>query len=118
MAKSTASPLAPATAPTPADPLERLRQRAEEHLRHFRQGPPTPRAAYDLEKDLRAACDEAARALLEQEFNRAEPDDKAQVPPKVRYRGQTYRLNKKTKAEVATSFGPLTLRSFLYLCNE
>src|SRR5205085_9790573 len=110
--------LAPATAPAPADPLQRLRQQAEDCLRHFRQGPPTPRAAYDLEKGLRAACDEAARALLEQGFNRAEPDDKAQVPPKVRYRGQSYRLNKKTPAQVATSFGPITLRSYLYLCNE
>jgi hypothetical protein len=118
MSQSTASPRTPATAPAPADPLERLRQQAEGCLSRFRQGPPTPLAAYTLEKELKAACDEAARSLLEQAFNRAEPDDQAEAAPKVRYRGHSYRLNKKTKAEVATSFGPLTLWSFLYLCDE
>src|SRR5436305_5502053 len=118
MAHSTVTPLAPATAPAPADPFARLRQQAEGCLRRFRQGPPTPLAAYTLEQELKAAFDEAARVLLEQEFNRLEPDDKAQAEPKVRYRGQTYRRNKKTRAEVATSFGPLTLWSYLYLCSE
>ena len=118
MAKSTATPLTPAREPDPGDVFARLRQQAEERLRHFRQGPPTPLAAYTLEKELKAVCDEAARALLQQEFNRLEPDDRSQAAPKVRYQGQTYRINKKTKAEVATSLGPITHWSFLYLCTE
>jgi hypothetical protein len=119
MAQSTATPATPTSEPAPSsDPWARLRQQAEERLRHFRQGPVTPLAAYTLEQELKAVFAEAARALLEQAFNRLEPADKTQAAAQVRYQGQTYRINKKTPAEVATSFGPITLRSFLYLCSE
>src|SRR3954454_22549056 len=118
MAQSIAPPAPAATATAPGDPFVRLRVQAEERLRQFQQGPPTPRAAYTLEKDLKAVFDEAARALLQQAFNRLEPPDKRQAAAKVRYQGQTYRINKQTPAEVATSFGPITLRSWLYLCCD
>ena len=119
MAQSTATPPTTASEPTPRnDPFARLRQQAEECLHQFRQGPATPLAAYTLEKELKALFDEAARALLEQAFNHLEPQDKTQAAAQVRYQGQTYRINKKTPAAVATSFGPITLRSFLYLCRE
>jgi hypothetical protein len=100
------------------DVLDRLRTQLEACLRTFRAGPITPQAAFTLEQDLRAALDAVGRALLAQEFNRLEPDARAQVAPQVRYRGQTYRRNKKTRAEVATCFGPLTLWSFFYLAAE
>jgi hypothetical protein len=119
MAQSMATPAPTASQPLPPrDPFDRLRARTEAGLQHFRQGPVTPRAAYLLEQELKAAFDEAARALLEQAFNRLEPDDRAQADPKVRYRGQTYRVNKRTPAEIATSFGAITLRSFLYLASD
>jgi hypothetical protein len=119
MPQSTATPPATASEPAPgSDPFARLRQQAQERLRRFGQGPVTPLAAYALEKDLKTLFDEAARALLEQAFNRLEPEGKTQADPQVRYQGQSYRINKKTPAEVATSFGPITLRSFLYLCRE
>ena len=119
MAQSTAAPPIAASEPAPgSDPFARLRQQVEERLHRFGQGPVTPLAAYALEKELKALFDEAARALLEQAFNRLEPEDKAQAAARVRYQGQTYRINKKTPAQVATSFGPITLRSFLYLCCE
>src|SRR3954447_22393364 len=118
MAKSTATPAPAATAAAPSDVFAQLRARAEDRLRRFQEGTPTPLATYTLEKELKAVFDEAARALLQHEFNRLEPEDKRQAAAKVRFRGQTYRINKKTKAEVATSFGPITLWSFLYLCNE
>jgi hypothetical protein len=38
--------------------------------------------------------------------------------PRVRYQRQTYRINKRTPAEVETSFGPVRLWSWLYLCDE
>jgi hypothetical protein len=117
MAQSTPTPL-PAAREAASAVFTQLRSQTEECLRQFRDGSLTPLAAYTLEKQLKAVFDEAARALLQQEFNRCEPDDKSQAAPKVRYRGQTYRLNKKTKAEIATSFGPLTLWSFLYLSSE
>jgi hypothetical protein len=119
MAQSTATPPATASESAPAsDPFARLRQQAQECLRRFGQGPVTPPAAYALEKELKALFDEAARALLEQAFNRLEPEGKSQAAAQVRYQGQAYRLNKRTKAEVATSFGPITLWSYLYLCRE
>ena len=43
---------------------------------------------------------------------------RGQAAPKVRYHRQTYRLNKRTPATVATSFGPVTLWSWLYLGAE
>src|SRR4051812_5262128 len=118
MAKSTATPAPAATAAAPSDVFAQLRAQAEDRLRRFQEGTPTPLATYTLEKELKAVFDEAARALLQHEFNRLEPEDKRQAAPKVRFRGQTYRINKKTKAQVATSFGPITLWSFLYLCCE
>ena len=119
MPQSTAAPDPSASQPAPRPaPFARLRSQVQACLQHFRQGPATPPAAYTLDKELKAAFDEAARALLEHEFNRLEPDGRAQADPKVRYQRQTYRVNKKTKAEVATSFGAITLRSFLYLARE
>src|SRR5262249_56622725 len=47
-----------------------------------------------------------------------EPAARDQAAPKVRYHKQTYRLNKRTPAAVATSFGPIMLWSWLYLCTE
>jgi len=118
MAQSS-QPSVPATRdPELANVFDRLRVQAEQRLRQFRDGPVTPLAAYTLEHDLKALLDAAGRDLLQQAFNRLEPDARDQVPPTVRYRGQVYRRNKKTKAQVATRFGPLTLWSFLYLAAE
>ncbi len=119
MPQSTPTPAPTASQPAPrTDPFDRLHAQVEACLQRFRHGPVTPLATYTLEKELKAAFDEAARALLEQAFNHLEPDDRAQADPKVRYQGQAYRVNKKTKAEVATSFGAITLRSFLYLASD
>jgi hypothetical protein len=98
--------------------LNRLGEAVQQRVQQFRERPVTPQSAYDLEQDLKTFLDAAARDVLQEEFNRLEPDDKKQAAPKVRYRRQTYRINKKTKAEVATSFGPITLWSFLYLNEE
>jgi hypothetical protein len=100
------------------DLFTQLRTRVEECRRRFEASPPTPAAVFTLEKELKAAFDEAGRSLLEETFNRREPAAKDQAAPRVRYHKQTYRRNKRTKAEVATSFGPITLWSWLYLCSE
>jgi hypothetical protein len=92
--------------------------RVEERLRQFAESPPTPATVYTFEKDLQAAFDEAGRALLAETLSGGEPTAKDQAAPRVRYHKQTYRINKRTKAEVATSFGPITLWSWLYLCTE
>src|ERR1700737_880945 len=91
------------------DPLQRLRTSIEQRLQQFRHAPVTPKTAFDLEQDLKQLFDLAGAAILQQEFNRLEPDDKQAVPPKVRYHRQIYRRNKKTPATIATVFGPLVL---------
>jgi hypothetical protein len=119
MAKFTPAPASAAREEAhPPDAFDRLRQRAQQRLQYFRDQPVTPLAARDLEQDLQALVAAAGRDLLEEELNRLEPAAKPAAAPRVRYRGQTYRLNKKTRAEIATSFGPITLWSFLYLNAE
>jgi hypothetical protein len=118
MAQSMAPPVVAARGIAFDGVLTQLRTQVEEHLRQFEQSPPTPAAVYTLEKELKVALDEVGRALLAETFPRREPAAKDQAAPRVRYHKQIYRRNKRTKAEVATSFGPITLWSWLYLCNE
>jgi hypothetical protein len=100
------------------DGFERLRRRVQRRREQFREGPITPLACYEFEKDLQAILAEVGREILQEEFNRVEPADKQQAAPKVRYHKETYRINKRTPATIATSFGPITLWSFLYLNEE
>src|SRR5262249_20652999 len=100
------------------DLFTQLRTRVEELQRRFEASPPTPAAAYTLETELQAAFDAAGRSLLEETFNRCEPATRDQAAPRVRYPKQTYARNKRTPRAVATSFGPITLWSWLYLCSE
>lgn len=118
MAQSMAEPVVSARAMGSGDLFAQLRTRVEELQRQFEASALTPAAAYTLEKELQTAFDEMGRSLLEEMFNRREPAAKDQAAPRIRYHKQTYRLNKRTPAKVATSFGPITLWSWLYLCNE
>src|SRR5438552_1218367 len=118
MAQSMAPPAVAARGTAFGDALTQLRTRVEERLRQFEESPPTPAAVYTLEKELKAAFDEAARTILVETFHRREPAAKGQAAPRIRYHKQMYRINKRTQAEVATSFGPITLWSWLYLCTE
>lgn len=101
----------------PSDPFDALKKDAEQCAQQFRTTPLTPQSAVDLENALKTLAAEACRQFLERELNRAESNDKNEVPNKIRYHKETYRLNKKTPLQVATLFGTITLRSFLYL-NE
>lgn len=104
---------------TPAgDVFDRLRQRVRERCQQFTRGSITPLSTYQWEKDLRMLFDEAGREAVEQELNRLEPEDKKQAAPRLRYRKQKYRINKRTKRRIATSFGLITLWSWLYLNDE
>jgi hypothetical protein len=102
---------------TAHDPLDDFKSRVAECLEHFRSEPCTPPRFYALESELAAIATDACREILEREANRLEPKDKKDMPSKVRYHKERYRINKKTKLVVATRFGAITLWSFLYL-NE
>lgn len=119
LVKNTQRPLAPTSATSAADePLDALRQRLDEIVERFRAEPATPQRFMELENTLHAATQDCCRRVLEREANRLEADDRRQVPAKVRYRKETYRVNKKTPARIATRFGTITLRSFYYLNEE
>jgi hypothetical protein len=102
----------------PDEPLDKLRRRLDESVQRFRSQPVTPQRFLELENAIHGAAAEACRQVLEREANRLEPDDKRALPGKVRFRKETYRINKKTPARIASRFGTITLRSFYYLNEE
>jgi hypothetical protein len=118
MTKPTVASPVPARAVVADEALQRSRARLEACVQAFRDRPVTPASAYALEQALRAIGEDLGRQVLEGEFNRLEPDDRQGLPARVRYCGETYRLNKKSGLQVGTSLGVITLRSFLYLCEE
>jgi hypothetical protein len=97
------------------EPADEFQRHVDEAVQRFRSEPVTPERFMELEKALQAARDESCRRILEREANRVEPDDKRALPNKVRHQRETYRINKKTPASIATRFGTITLRSFYYL---
>jgi hypothetical protein len=101
----------------PGEALDAFQRRVDEVVERFRSEAVTPQRFLDLENALHTAAAEACRQVVEREANRLEADDKQTVPNKVRYHKETYRLNKKTPARIATRFGTITVRSFYYL-NE
>ncbi len=119
MGKFTRTDVNAASAETSGlDIFERLQQRVQELQQQFRDQPVTPAATYQLEKDLKAALDEAGREILEDQLNQVEPAEKQQAPAKVRFHKTTFRINKRTKATIATSFGDITVWSFYYLNQD
>ncbi len=100
------------------DLLDDFQERVNQCVQRFRSAAVTPRSFLDLENELAALAADACRQVLEREANRLEPEDQQAVVRKVRYHRETYRLNKKTPASIATRFGAITLRSFYYLNEE
>jgi hypothetical protein len=103
--------------PPPPDPGAEWQKRVNQAVQRLRSEPVTPQAVLEFENSVHAACMEAGRQVVEQEANRLEADDKHALPRTMRFRRDTYRINKKTPATIATRFGAITLRSFYYL-NE
>ena len=99
------------------DLLDGFCKAVQECVQRFHGVPVTPQTTLVLENELQAIAKETCRQTFELELNRLEPDDKKEMPNKVRYHKETFRLNKKTPLQVATRFGAITLRSFYYL-NE
>lgn len=100
------------------DWLDRLRQHVQDRINAFQHGEITPQAAYHLEHDLKVLLDDVGREILQDTFQRIEPEEKTQADPRVRYHKQTYRINKRTRATIDTIFGPIVLWSFLYLAED
>jgi hypothetical protein len=97
---------------------ERLRQNVEQCLEQFHSGDITALAAFQLEHDLKTLFDQAARDVLQDTWQQLEPESKQEAAPRVQCHKHTYRINKRTKATIDTTFGPIELWSFLYLNEE
>jgi hypothetical protein len=98
--------------------LHEFGQRLKEIIGHFRREPVNPQRFLELENGLLVAAAETCRQVLEQEANRLEPEERAEMAGRVRYQRETYRINKKTPVAIATRFGSIQLRSFYYLNEE
>ena len=87
-----------------------LPRRIPEEVEECRREVP-PRAPVDaaerleFENGLHALAMEVCRQIYERELNGLEADDKKEMPGKVRYHKETYRINKKTPLQVASRFG-------------
>jgi hypothetical protein len=106
------------TAAAGGEPGDDFGKRVAELVQGFRSGPVTPQRFLEFENALHAAAADMCRQVLEQEANSLEPNEKWDLPAKMRYRKETYRINKKTPARVASRFGTIVLCSFYYLNVE
>ncbi len=111
------SAIATVVATPSEEPADDCQTRMDEAVQRFRSEPATPERLLGLEKALHAASAESCRRILEREVNRLEPKEKHALPNKVRFHRETYRINKRTPARVATRFGTITVWSYYYL-NE
>jgi hypothetical protein len=122
LVQNTLGPIASARATTTvadaSEPIDAFRDSVAEIVENFRTGPVTPQRFLELENSLHAAALEACRRVLEREANGAEADDKRAQSGRISFRKQTFRINKKTPATIATRFGTMVLRSFYYLNEE
>jgi hypothetical protein len=102
----------------PCDPVAEFGKQLDECCRQFHSEPVTPARLFAFEMALEEKAHELLRQVLERELNRLESNNKKEMPAKVRYHKETFRINKKTKLAVATRFGTITLRSFYYLNQQ
>ena len=100
------------------DPVAEFQHKVEEVVQCFHDQSVTPKTFLELENDLAGAALAMCRQILEREANRVEPKDKDQLPKRVRYRKEKYRLNQRTPAMIATRFGAIQVRSYYYLNEE
>ena len=61
---------------------------------------------------------EAGRVLVENEYNRIEPERREDCPLRLRWAGQEYRRRPKSRNTVGTWFGEIELRRYLYEAAE
>jgi hypothetical protein len=83
-------------------------------IRSFRQQPPTPASTYAFEIELAMIAREAARVVVQHEYNRIEPECREDCPSRLRLAGQEYRRRPKSRNAIGTVFGEIELQRYLY----
>jgi hypothetical protein len=61
---------------------------------------------------------EVGRVLVENEYNRLEPERREDCPLRLRWAGQEYRRRPKSRNTIGTWFGAIELRRYLYEATE
>jgi hypothetical protein len=85
-----------------------------DRLRSFRAGPLTPAATHAFESQLLQQLRQLGLDLCDWTFNHLEPDDRQQLPPRLDCDGERYRCRDRSPNNIATLFGTLQLRRYLY----
>lgn len=78
----------------------------------------TPLATYRFETALGKLLWEVGRVILQVAYNRLEPDDPQHMPRLLRSGLSDYRRSRKTPTTIATLFGKVSLRRFIYQAVE
>jgi hypothetical protein len=87
-------------------------------VQDFRRQPPTPERACAFEKQTAAILRKTGRALVETEYNRIEPECLQDCPLRFQLAGQEYRRRPKSRNQIGTLFGEITLQRYLYEPTE
>jgi hypothetical protein len=106
-----------ATEATPdlSDVLQSALDRIYSVVECLRQGPLSPLATAQFEKDLQHAARELGRVVAQWTYNHLEPAEREALPVQVHAEGSRFhRLTHKSPKQVSTLFGNITLRRMGY----
>ncbi len=84
----------------------------------FRQQPTTPERTHAFENSMAVILREAGRVLVEDEYNRVEPECREDCPLRLRFAGEEYRRRPKSRNQIGTLFGEIELHRYLYEAVE
>ena len=112
----------PSTLPAEFQPFQSVCLAFLEHLvpllLSFCSQPPTPQATHQFESDLFDHLRRLGLGLVEQAFHQFESPDPDQQPRRLHYAGESYRRRRQHPNTIATLFGKITLRRYLYEACE
>jgi hypothetical protein len=109
LATPEAAPLLPLV-----EKLVRHCQHLTDHLSAFRAEPITPAATHAFEAQLQQLLRQLGLDLCDWTFNHLEADDRQQLPAQLDDDGEHYRCRDRSPNDIATLFGTLSLRRYLY----
>lgn len=84
----------------------------------FRQHPPTPELTCAFETGIATILRQLGLVLVEHEYNHIEPPCLDDCPFRLRFANEEYRRRPKSPNQVATLFGEIKLRRYLYEAVE
>ena len=80
----------------------------------FASNPLAPQSTWKFENDLETCGRENLRKLVEYQYNRIEPAEFADAPVRMTLGGEQYKRRDKSPNKIATLFGTIDVRRYLY----